>query len=135
MADSSSEESENEFPELPPNVMLNIGQDSEDINDGNISLTVVSDETRQEECPPHVVDADETSSSSSDSESDKGEIASNILNGDSMLRIGFTEDERRIPNVKVQLDDEEEVCHLHNFPFVFLSCKMGVTFYNLHNRF
>ena len=136
MADSSSEESENDFPELPPNVMLNIGLDSDNNSDEHVSLTVISDETRQEECLPDVVDADDTSSSGSDSESDKGEIASNILNGDSMVEDRHTEHERRIPGVKVQLEDrDEKVCHLPDFPFVFLACKMGVTRRNLHNEF
>ena len=136
MADSSSEESENEFPELPPNVMLNIGLDNENNSDGHVSLTVISDETKQEECLPDVVHADDTSSSSSDSESDKGEIASNILNDDSMVQDRHSGHQRIVAGVKVQLEDrDEKVCHLPDFPFVFVACKMGVTRRNLYNEF
>lgn len=124
MADSSSEESENEFPELPPNVMLNIGLGSENSSDGRVSLTVISDETREEDCLPDVVDADDTSSSSSASESDKGEIASNILNGDSIVQDRYPEHEHIIAGVKIQLEDRDEKVNFSVTSLIFfcVSC-------------
>ena len=75
-------ESDNEFPDLPPNVMLNLGL--EDDMEGNHGFSTLPAELGKEGYPPHsaAIDHSDSSSPSSDREGDEDTIFNNSLRAD-----------------------------------------------------
>ena len=81
MDNNAQDDSDNEFPELPPNNMLNFELGQGEV-DGEGQLTVVSDEIYEKERPPEVYFEDERLNSSTDSESEEEERVLDILNSE-----------------------------------------------------
>ena len=81
MDNSSQNDSDTDFPEPPPNLMLDMGLE-DDVGSNEHIYRILSNDVHEEEYPPKIIVKDESDSGSSDSEKDaEGESLTKIQTG------------------------------------------------------